>query len=252
MAHEAERPVAEDPLIIGRVSEFSGEPMVAGKTGQIVVVAGTTGSGKTTTCRTFLSRAEEVWLHFGVDLYLGTMLSRKFVDGGARSNECLHMAPLDPAKPAGPAEMRLGELGLPLIDTMHRMAAAAAKNGHNVVMDHVPTLSPPLLRSCVRALQELPLLFVALKPPRDVLMKRIDDRLPEVVAVLGPEQGRITNEGCKQASDFIYREIFTHHHFDLILDTAVMSPEQVADRIIARLREGPGTAFAALARELGV
>jgi chloramphenicol 3-O-phosphotransferase len=226
--------------------------MVAGQTGQIVIVAGTTGSGKTTTCRTFIGRADDIWLHFGVDLYLGTMLSRKFVDGGARSNECLHMVPLDPTNAAGPAEMRLGELGLPLIDTMHQMAAAAAKNGHNVVMDHVPTMSPPLLRSCVHALKDLPLLFVALNPPRDVLMKRIDDRLPEVVAVLGPEHGRITNEGCKQASDFIYREIFTHRHFDLILDTAVMSPAQVADRIIARLREGPGNAFPALAREFGV
>ena len=91
-----------------------------------------------------------------------------------------------------------------------------------------------------------------IKPPRDVLVKRIDDRLPEVIAVLGPEHGRITNEGCKQASDFINREIFAHQHFDLIPDTAALAPEQVADRIIARLREGPGTALAALARELGV
>lgn len=217
--------------------------------GRIVVVAGTTGSGKTTTCRTFIDRADDVWLHIGVDMFLGTMLSRKFVDGGPRCDECLRMAPLDPADPAGPAEMKLGPLGLPLIDAYHQMVAAAARSGQNVIIDHVPTTSPPLLQRCAAALAGLPVLFVALKPPREVLMQRIDDRLPEVIKVLGPEQGVITNEGCKQASDFIFRGIFSHDCFDLVLDTAQLSPEAVVSAIFARLADGPGRAMATIARE---
>jgi chloramphenicol 3-O-phosphotransferase len=179
------------------------------------------------------------------------MMPTKFDDGGARCSECLHMAPVDPADPQGPAEMRLGPRGLPLLDTFHQMAAAAARSGQNVVMDHVPTLSPPLLKSCAAALKDLPVLFVALKPPREVLMQRIDDRLPEVIAHLGPEHGRATNEGCKMASDFIFREIFAHDHFDMVIDTSRQTPAEVADAILARVREGPGTAMAAVARELG-
>jgi chloramphenicol 3-O-phosphotransferase len=132
------------------------------------------------------------------------------------------------------------------------MAAAAARNGQNVVMDHVPTTSPPLLQSCVAALKGLPVLFVALKPERSVLMQRIDGRLAEVIKILGPEHGRITNERCKQASDFIFRETFTHDHFDLVLDSDALSPEEVADAILARLAAGPSAGFAALAREFGV
>jgi len=221
-----------------------------GEAGQIVVIAGTTGSGKTTSCRAFLDAADDIWLHFGIDTYLGTMLPRKFVDGGARCEECLHMVPLDPAIPSGPAEMKLGPRGLPLIDTFHNMAATAARSGHNVVMDHVPTMSPPLLQSCVAALKDLPVLFVALKPPRDVLMKRIDGRLAEVIATLGPEQGVIVNERCKHASDYIFGEIFAHEHFDLVLDTARFSPGEVVAEIKMRLRQGPGDAFRTLARAL--
>jgi chloramphenicol 3-O-phosphotransferase len=222
------------------------------RTGQIVLVAGTTGSGKTTTCRTFIERADDLWIHFGVDIFLGSMLAGKFVDGGQRSDECLSLAPLDPADPAGPAEMRLGPRGLPVLEAYHRMAATGARSGQNLIMDHVPTLSPPVLQSCVAALKGLPVLFVALKPPREVLMRRIDDRLPEVVKVLGPEHGVISNERCKHASDSIYREIFAHDHFDLVLDTGTLSPQAVVEAIFARLREGPGNAFRVLAREFGV
>jgi chloramphenicol 3-O-phosphotransferase len=220
--------------------------------GQLVVIAGTTGSGKTTSCRALLAEADDLWVHFGADLVLGTMIDRRFVDGGPLAHRGVHIEPLDPAEPGGPAELRVGEDGEALIEAMHAMAAAAVRAGQKVVMDHVPTRSPPLLQTLVATLKDAPVLLVALRPPREVLMERIDVRLPEVVQVLGPEQGRVSNERCKHASDSIYREIFTHDCFDLVLDTARLTPPQVARAILARLEEGPGTAFARLAERLGV
>jgi chloramphenicol 3-O-phosphotransferase len=67
----------------------------------LVIVTGTTGSGKTTTCKAFVAQAEDLWLHFGVDTMLGTLVPRQFVDGGARGEEGVHMAPDDPADPTG-------------------------------------------------------------------------------------------------------------------------------------------------------
>ena len=42
-------------------------------TGQIVLISGTSGSGKTTTCANFARRAEQPWLTFGMDLLVGTL-----------------------------------------------------------------------------------------------------------------------------------------------------------------------------------
>jgi hypothetical protein len=47
------------------------------------------------------------------------------------------------------------------------------------------------------------------------------------------------------------RAIFRHDCFDLILDSGLLTPPEVADAISARLRKGPGDALATLAQRLG-
>src|SRR5439155_12991760 len=132
--------------------------------GQLIIVTGTTGSGKTTTCGEFVAAANDLWLHFGVDLFLGRAVPRKFVDGGPRSHEGVHMAPDDPNDPEGPAHLDLGLYGAGLLHAMNAMAATAVRNGQKIIMDHITTIDPPLLQDCVACLHELPVLFVALKP----------------------------------------------------------------------------------------
>lgn len=220
-------------------------------TGQLVVVTGTTGSGKTTTCREFVSLADDFWLHFGADMFLGTMTPAKFVDGGSRCSDGLHMVPDDAAKPDGPAHVELGKYGVAMIRTMNEMAAAAVRIGQNVVMDHITTARPAILQDSVAQLHDLPVLFVGLKPSTELLHERIDDRLPEVIKVLGEEQGRKANAATKNVSECMAKEIFCHDMFDLILDTGAMSPPEVVAAITARLSAGPGSAFASLAHEFG-
>jgi chloramphenicol 3-O-phosphotransferase len=206
---------------------------------RLVIVTGTTGSGKTTTCKAFIDQADELWLHFGVDQFLGQFVPRKFVDGGARGEEGIHMAPDDPRDPVGPCHMDLGRIGAGLIDTYHRMVRTGVENGHSIVMDHVTTLSPPILQDLVARVNDLDTLFVALKPPQDILGERIAGRIAEVEKVLGKEHAARNNEGTRRASQFVYREIFRHDCFDMVLDTGAMSPAEVAAAILARLREGP-------------
>jgi chloramphenicol 3-O-phosphotransferase len=217
-------------------------------TGQLIVVTGTTGSGKSTTCQEFVAAADELWLHFGADFFLGKVVPRKFVDGGPRSTDGVHMMPDDPANPDGPWHMALGQDGPAMIRTMHEMAAAAVRLGQRVIMDHVTTMHPPLLPDCVARLQGLPVLFVALRPDQALLDQRIDARLAEIVASLGPEHGTRANEGTRRVRAYMVREIFSHDCFDLIIDNGALTPGQVVDQIMARLREGPGDAFATLAR----
>ncbi|MCV7234590.1 phosphotransferase-like protein [Mycobacterium branderi] len=219
-------------------------------TGRLVVITGTSGSGKTTTCREFIAQADDLWLHFGADIFLGTMTPAKFVDGGSRCTEGLYMRPDDSAAPDGPAHLALGRHGPTMIRTLNEMASAAVRMGQNVVMDHITTARPPILQQCVAQLHELPTLFVALKPSTDLLRKRIDDRLPEVINILGDEQGRKVNAATKSWSESMANEIFCHDEFDLVLDTGALSPPEVAKAIMARLSKGPGTALASLARKL--
>lgn len=205
----------------------------------LVIVTGTTGSGKTTTCKEFVAQADDLWLHFGVDTMLGTLVPRKFVDGGARGEEGVHMAPDDPAAPDGPAHMDFGRYGAGLIDTYHRMVRAAVENGQRVIIDHVATTAPPILPSLVTHFRDLPTLFVALRPPQDILGTRIAGRIAEVEKVLGKEHAARNNAGTRRASEFIAREIFRHDCFDLVLDTGALAPAEVAAAILARVENGP-------------
>ena len=52
--------------------------------GQIVLVTGTSGSGKTTTCSAFARRAEEPYLMFGMDLLVGTLFPAKYTMFGSK------------------------------------------------------------------------------------------------------------------------------------------------------------------------
>ena len=216
--------------------------------GQVIIVTGTTGSGKTTTCREIIAQAEDVWLHFGVDLFLGQCISRKFIDGGTHSGTSMHMAPDDPDDPDGPAHMSFGTHGKGLIAAYHEMIAAAVQSGQTVVLDHVMTVDPPILQDAVSRLGHLPVLLVALKPPQGILAERIAGRIAEVEKVLGREQAERNNAGTRKASEFVHREIFRHDCFDMVLDTGELSPGDAARAIIDRVENGPpGTAFAKLA-----
>lgn len=220
--------------------------------GQLIIVTGTTGSGKTTTCSEFVAAQDDLWLHFGVDLFLGKAVPRKFVDGGPRSHEGVHMAPDDPGQPEGPAHLDLGIYGAGLMHTLNAMAATAVRSGQKVIMDHITTIDPPLLQDMVACLHDVPVLFVALKPDPGLLQKRIDARLPEIIHSMGVEHGTRVNEGTKRVSRYMFSQIFSHDCFDLVIDTGTLSPPEVVAAIERRLGEGPGDALATLARRYGV
>lgn len=219
-------------------------------TGKLLLITGTTGSGKTTTCKEFVARQDELWLHFGADQFLGGVMPRKFVDGGSRAHDGLQKVLDDPAKPNGPRHLELGRYGLQMFEAFHAMIAAGVRSGQNYITDHITTLDPPILQSCVKHFRDLPVFFVALKPPLNVVPDRIDGRLDKIVSALDRTQAAIANENTKRLADSLYKQIFAHEHFDLIVDSNANSPTEVADIIATALANEPGQAFAELARKL--
>lgn len=217
-------------------------------TGQLLIITGSTGSGKTTTCKTFVDLVDELWLHFGADQFLGGVVPRKFVDGGTRCDEGLRKVPDDPAHPDGPRHLELGRYGLQMIDTFHAMVAAGVRAGSNIVIDHITTLDPPLLQSCLRHFRDLPVFFVALKPPQNVIPERLDNRLDKIVSALNRDQAAVANGNTKRMAEFLYQQIFLHDHFDLVIDSNANNPDQVAGLIASAVTRQPGRAFTELVR----
>lgn len=218
-------------------------------TGKLLLITGTTGSGKTMTCKEFVARQDGLWMHFGADQFLGGVIPRKFVDGGPRAHEGLQKILDDPTNPEGPRHLKLGRYGLDMFDAFHAMVAAGVRSGQNYIMDHITTLEPPLLQSCIENFRDLPVFFVALKPPLDVVPDRIDGRLDKIVSALDRTQAAVANQNTKRMADFLYQQIFAHDHFDLIVDSSANNPSEVADIIAAALNKKSGTAFTELSRK---
>ena len=84
--------------------------------GQIVLVSGTSGAGKTTTCSTFARRAHDAYLMFGMDLLVGTLFPGQYTIFGAKKEE-------------GYYGLGWGPVGWKAIEAMHEMIAAAARVG---------------------------------------------------------------------------------------------------------------------------
>lgn len=219
-------------------------------TGKLLIITGTTGSGKTTTCKEFVARQDDLWLHFGADQFLGGVMPRKFVDGGSRAQDGLQKVPDDPAHPDGPRHLKLGRYGLQMFTTFHAMIAAGVRAGSNILVDHITTIDPPLLQSCLEHFRDLPVFFVALKPPLHVIPDRLDGRLDKIVSSLDRNQAAIANQNTKRLADFLYRQIFSHEHFDLVVDSHAHNPSDLADIIAAALAKESGHAFVELARKL--
>lgn len=209
--------------------------------GQIVLISGTSGSGKTTTCATFARRAEEPYLMFGMDLLAGTLFPAKYTLFGEKKEE-------------GYQPTSYGPVCMAALSAMHEMIAAASRVGQNMVVDHLMFLDPPVLQDCIWRMTDVPVLFVNLKPSREVLEERVKHRqidvipapIQEAMASAGPEIIKALGDQLAEATPWFYEHTYANDIYDLELDSSAMTPDEVCERIEARLAEGPGTAFADL------
>ena len=212
--------------------------------GQIVLVNGTSGAGKTTTCHAFARRAEEPYLMFGMDLLVGTLVPAKYTMFGEKKEE-------------GYQPTSYGPVCMKALEAMHAMVAAASRAGQNMVVDHLMFLDPPVLQDCIWRMEDVPVLFVNLRPSREVLEKRVKERqidviplpIQEAMAAAGPDIISALGEQLSQAVPWFYEHAYANDIYDLELDSSSMSIDEVCEKIEARLAEGPGTAFAQLRKQ---
>jgi chloramphenicol 3-O-phosphotransferase len=209
--------------------------------GQIVLITGTSGSGKTTTCATFARRAAVPYLMFGVDLLVGTLFPAKYTMFGEKRSE-------------GYSPTQYGPMCIKALEAMHEMVAAASRVGQSTVVDHLLSIDPPVLQDCIWRMVDVPVLLVCLQPSRDVLEKRVRERqidfipppIKEAMAGAASNVLEQLGEQLAAATPWLYERVYANDCYDLKLDTSALRPEEVCERIEQRLMQGPGTAFETL------
>jgi chloramphenicol 3-O phosphotransferase len=202
--------------------------------GQIVILNGAPRSGKSSIAAAIQESFDGPWLNLGVDTFMQATPSRYLPGIGLRP---------------GGERPDLEELVPVLYAALYEATAAANRLGLNVVADvgHHDAYSRPLhiLRDCARRLDGLPVLFVGVRCPLEVIMQRRAAGQPG-------REGRYvqgTPDDPIPAPVRRWQEaVHAHGLYDLEVDTTLLTPEQCAVLIRRRLEDGPpGNAFARLA-----
>ena len=202
--------------------------MRADPAGQIIVLNGSPRSGKSSIAAAIQQTFEGVWMNLGVDWFMRMTPDRYQPGIGLRP---------------GGERPDLEPLVVVLYRAMYEAIAAHSRLGLNVVVDvgHHDTYSAPqaILPDCARRLCGLPVLFVGVRCPIEVVM----ERRRATWGVSDADGGSVPTP-----VRLWQQAVHAPGIYDLEVDTSVLSPEASADAIRERLKDGPPpTAFQRLA-----
>ncbi len=187
--------------------------------GKIIILNGTSSSGKTSIVNALQEMLDEPFLDVGIDKFIW-MLPRRYL------NQPLWNEVLGLATEAGPVGHRL-------FSGMHHTIAALSKAGNNVVADHV-IVERPWLAECAALFSTLPAWFIGVRCPLTVLEKREAAR-----------KDRTLGQARAQ-----FELVHAHGIYDLEVDTSVLSAEACALEIMGCLANGRlPTAFKQLKKQ---
>jgi chloramphenicol 3-O phosphotransferase len=197
--------------------------------GQVVILNGVPRSGKTSICRALQERGPGVWVNLGVDASERSIPERLRPGVGLRP---------------GGERPDLENAVVLLYDALFDSVAAHARLGLDVVVDvglHDAYSRPlGLPTRCGRRLEGLPVLFVGVRCPLDVVWERRR-------ASWG-QDGAAADDDLRAAVERWQEAVHAQGPYDLDLDTSELAPAHCADIIVTRLADGPpGVAFARLA-----
>ena len=122
-----------------------------------------------------------------------------------------------------------------LLAALYDSIAAHSRQGLNVATDigHHDVEGRGLLADCARRLDDLPVLFVGLRCPIEVIMRRRGDSHSRWHEFSAP------GEPIPEPVLSFQREVHRPGLYDLELDTSRLSPDECADVIRRRLDDGP-------------
>jgi len=197
--------------------------------GQIIILNGAPRSGKSSIVAAIQDTFDSLWMNLGVDRFM-PMTPARFLPGiGLR--------------PGG--ERQDIESLIPILySALYESIAAHSRLGLNVVVDvgHHDGYAIPrgVLKECARRLSRLPVLFVGVRCPIEVIMERRRNT--------GWNEGDPADAPVPHPVLLWQRGVHLPGIYDLEVDTSVLSPKECAGVIRQRLEMGPAaSAFQHLA-----
>lgn len=177
--------------------------------GRVIVLNGTSSSGKSTLARCLQDRWPGPLLDAGLDRHL-SMLPRRYL-----STAWPEVYSYARATDGTIASITLGPVGRSLHRAMHRAVAAMALTGVDVVVDHV-ILDPWTARDLDRALDGVPATIVGVRLEERELSRRERER---EIRTLGQAAAQLP-------------VVHAHVSYDLEVDTGRLSAEEAADAVL--------------------
>ena len=178
--------------------------------GRVVLLHGTSSSGKTTVARAVQALSVEPWLRLGIDT-CWSAIDERWMEHGTHAVQGFRWS--------DDATIVPGPVGQRLAAGMRAAIAGCAREGNDVLVDDV-FIERAWLDGWRSELAGLSLLLVGVFAPLAVLEQRERAR-----------GNRIAGEARRQVDS-----IHTGIGYDLTVDTAASSPEQCARTIIAALK----------------
>jgi chloramphenicol 3-O phosphotransferase len=187
--------------------------------GQIVILNGAPRSGKSSIVAAIQNTFAGVWMNLGVDRFK-PMTPQRYQPG-------IGLRP-------GGERPDLESLIVILYRAMYQAIAHHSRLGLNVVVDvgHHDAYSVPqgILPKCARQLQGLPVLFVGIYCPLEVIMERRRATW---------QTGNNDDGSIPQAVRLWQQAVHVPGIYDLEVDTSVLSSQECAALIHQRLTDGP-------------
>ena len=206
------------------------------KPGQIVILNGAPRAGKSSIVTVIQDTFEGVWMNLDVDVFARGVTPKRYQPGiGLRPG---------PGPGLGGNAPELEPFVPTFYAAVYESIAAHSRLGLNVVTDsgHHGAIHPGVLGDCARRLAGLSVLFVGVRCPIEVIMKRRNEGQPGRYVVGSSE------DPVPPPVHLWQEEVHKPGIYDLEVDTSLLSPQDCAAQIRQRLAEGPrGTAFQQLA-----
>lgn len=189
--------------------DWTAKPTIDPVPRRVVLLHGTSSSGKTTLARAVQTLSDDPWIRLGIDVFWNA-IDERWMEHGPRAAEGFEWAEN--------ARIVPGPVGQRLAAGMRAAVAASARAGNDLLVDDV-FIDSEWLDAWRHELSDLEWFLVGVVAPLEVLEERERVR-----------GNRIAGEARAQL-DVIHDGI----EYDLVVDSARQSPQECAEAILAML-----------------